>query len=340
MRYFILLALIVLVPILTGLPLTAWQKSEKSFARLFINGWISIFACFELLSLPMIYFHFSLTSFVRAAEIALAVLILLGIITERKNLFSYITGTLKNLKGLNIYWLLAGAIMLLQMFFYFFKMNPNDDDAFYLATASTSLATDTMYQYNPYTGDLYTEIDSRYILSPFPLFYSFLSKISGVHVAIIAHTFIPLVFVLAAYVVLFLIARELFKDDAKKQGMFVFFIALIYEFGSVTVRTTGNVLSVRIWQGKAVLAAILIPAIIEFLISHAKEVKMREFIYLFVLMISCAYVSSMGILMGPLALGIGMLTYLFVNKKLDAWIPAVIAVVPNLILAVIYVYIK
>ena len=69
------------------------------------------------------------------------------------------------------------------------------DDAFYVGTATTAVHTDTIFSVNPYTGNAYRKLPSRYVLSPFPIFLAVISQLcGGLHPAIVAHVIFPAVF--------------------------------------------------------------------------------------------------------------------------------------------------
>ena len=76
----------------------------------------------------------------------------------------------KKQKGSRLWYLPAVVLIVVQMYAGIFYTHIDDDDAFYVATASTTLETDTVFQYNAYTGDEYESLPSRYVLSPFPIF--------------------------------------------------------------------------------------------------------------------------------------------------------------------------
>ena len=63
-------------------------------------------------------------------------------------------------------------MIIFQMSMLAFYMHLDADDAMYVATAATTLKTDTMYQYAADTGIPLTTMPSRYILSPLSYFYS------------------------------------------------------------------------------------------------------------------------------------------------------------------------
>ena len=99
------------------------------------------------------------------------------------------------------------------------------DDAFYVATATTSVHTDSIFAYNPYSGAEYAVLPRRYVLSPFPVLLAVISQLSGgLHPAVTAHTIYPVVFLLAAYLVYHQFGRLWFAEKEESRGCFCFFV--------------------------------------------------------------------------------------------------------------------
>lgn len=76
-----------------------------------------------------------------------------------------------------------------------------------------------------------------------------------------AHTVEPVFFLLISYLVYWKIGRKLFDKDDRKVGLFLLFLVLIQMFSYLFSLHAGNILSIRIWQGKALLASFVLPAI-------------------------------------------------------------------------------
>ena len=114
---------------------------------------------------------------------------------------------------------MAGILILFQLVVVVLYAHMDEDDAFYVGTATTAVETDSLYAYNPYTGAAYNVLPSRYILSPFPAFLAVTSRLcGGLHPAIVAHTVFPAVFVFLAYVVLFQYSRISSRERLENRG--------------------------------------------------------------------------------------------------------------------------
>ena len=61
------------------------------------------------------------------------------------------------------------------------------DDAYYIATAVLTDTFDTMYLRDAYTGYIYP-LDVRHAFSPTPIYQAWLSRLSGIAPAVVAHT--------------------------------------------------------------------------------------------------------------------------------------------------------
>ncbi len=56
-----------------------------------------------------------------------------------------------------------------------------------------------------------------------------------------------------------LIGRNLFHGDKEKTGYFLILVTMLTIFSGYSERTSGLFLLIRLWQGKAFLAGILLP---------------------------------------------------------------------------------
>ena len=81
------------------------------------------------------------------------------------------------------------------------------DDAFYVAISSITTESGTMYEILPYTGGT-TGLDARHALAPFPIWIAMLSRVSGIHAAVLAQVVLPVVLIVMAYAIFYLIGKR------------------------------------------------------------------------------------------------------------------------------------
>ena len=233
----------------------------------------------------------------------------------------------------------AAALILVQLVIVVLFAHMDEDDAFYVGTATTAVQTDSVYAVNPYTGADYKKLPSRYVLSPFPAFLAVISRLcGGFHPAVVAHTIFPPVFILLAYLVLFLYARVFFEGKIKEQGIFLMLCAVILWFSGYSVYNSEIFTMGRIWQGKAALAGVFLPLL--FLLCM--EILMQEkpkypWSLLFLTNGACCLFSSMGIMLAPLMMGVFLLLSLVRFRSLKRLWKGIVCCLPSLVLGALYI---
>lgn len=320
------------------------KKSEVfSLAEIFLNGLLRLFASFEVIVLPFIFLRIKFSYFFYFYCALLTVVIIFSIIKYARYSYKFIGKEVRKFISILDLPLIAAIIMIIfQMSMLAFYMHLDADDAMYVATAATTLKTDTMYQYAADTGIPLTTMPSRYILSPFPIFAAFLGKLFFIHPTIIAHTILAPLMTGFAYLVYYLIGSLIFKKKKGTIGIFLLILSVFQIFGYFTVYSSSTFILIRSWQGKAVLAGVLIPAALYFLMKECQTKAPYKWPLspsLF-LVLAASLVSSMGIMLIPTLLGLSAILYCIYNKSLEPLIKCIISCLPGICLMIIYLLMK
>ena len=220
-----------IIPLAAGnLPVFETGKEKDWFVRMadaLICGYVLLFAVFELLALPLIFTRQSFAVLKYSYEILVCVLALAGVIFAWKNKKNRADGAERkkslSRKKISAAMWLAFLLVAIQMGAYVFGMATDLDDAFYVATATTTLETNGMFTYDAYTGMLASYLPARYVFAPFPILLAFYSDMVHMHAAVVAHTVEPVFFLLISYLVYWKIGRKLFDKDDRKVGLFLLF---------------------------------------------------------------------------------------------------------------------
>lgn len=322
---------------LLGMLCTHWEEEKNCIAWNFTAGLFLSFAVFEVLAIPCIFTYQKFHVFAGVYAGVLTLFCVVSLALNYKKILEFLKGFKRNHQKTPLILGVAILFILLEMFMYVQYAHIDDDDAFYVATAVTTLEEDSMFVINPYTGEEYSSFPARYVLSPFPIWNAFMSKIFKVHPTIFAHNFLPAIFIVAAFVVYYLIGMRLFKQDRKKTGYFLVFCSLIQMYSAYTTHPQGMVYLVRLWQGKAILASVLLPACFYMAIRlFWEKAGFRDWMMCLFLMTSCCLVSSMGIMLGAIGMGLFGILYGICHKSFKNLIFTALCCVPNVILAGMY----
>ncbi len=174
-----------------------------------------------------------------------------------------------------LYWLIAAALLLFQMYMAFSRAFFDGDDAYYVAQSVIAEQTDVLYRILPYTG-LSTLLDWRHALAALPIWEAYLARISGIHPAIIAHTVLPLVILPVTYMVYFRIGMRLFYCDGRKTAVFLILVNLLQIFGNTSIYTSATFFLMRTWQGKSILCNLVLLTTIWILLRLWEEKTDRQ----------------------------------------------------------------
>lgn len=305
---------VIAVPVLIGMPIASLAKlyqDRRVYCLFFayVIGTMYLFALFEFVAFPMIMLKTTLTSLATLyVLLVLFSLWILNYLAERKmqwkgdvytkDFFHRMRLGFKSIrKYLWIPLLVAILIFVFIEYHYLFKMHIDDDDANRIGAAVTAWNTDTMYTYNEVTGAYSGFSFNKDILSPWPMIYAVLGKIVHANPTIIAHTAMAPVFLATAFMVYFLMADLLFKGNKTKEIWFMMFLGMLLISFSGNRNSQGVFTITRIWQGKAYVAAVLIPLelYLYLLLARAEENRTKYYILFFIVNAAAVLMSGNGL---------------------------------------------
>lgn len=330
---------LVLVPSLIGILSLKKSGNHNHAALPYVQGWLIMMSVFQLLVIPMIFLRIRFHVLVIIWSVGMLALAILSLVLARRT-YTYKAIKLKRyLKAIPWTMVLAIILISIQTLVIVFFQHVDDDDAFYVGTAVTTIQNNSMYEIDPYTGAQYGMFPSRYVLSPFPVFIALIGKLTMLHPTIMAHTILPFFLIPLAYLVYYLIGKELFRKDSKKIGTFLCMVSVLNIWGNFSVYTTSSFLMFRIWQGKSILGNILLPLVLFCMLRLSKdERKWYYWLLMITLVLSGSMVSSMGIFLMPMSLGIYAVINAIIKKEVKTFFKILLCCIPSVIYGFIYIF--
>lgn len=333
MEIILLVFWIVAIPLLLGKLILKKNINGLQMKDVFESyslGIVFFFALFELITVPITFLYGSLTLVINFWTVSVLLLLLAA------GLYRFL-GKKQEDRSRALYkikincwgWSTLGLIIY-QVIYVLFHMHIDNDDAWYVGTALTSYTTDTINRISPYTGEWMSAFPSDYTLSPYPIFYAMLGKLTWIHPTVLMHTIMPIILIPLSYMTYYLVVNELCDGNKKQIQIMMFFIALFNLFGNFSIRSSSAFLLLRIWQGKAVLCNIMIPLTIYFFIKSVETGK-RNWFLLFMCVIAGTMVSSMGVFLLPILLAVMSLVTAIQYKKIKQMFYSAVCVLPCVI---------
>lgn len=325
-----LLLFLVVLPYLNG----AWiyltfKGIRQSMAMKFLCGHITLWAAFQATYLFFIIFDNDFTHLVITYLIVAGTLTLIQLGLARIGLFEIRVnqGKRKNpwvIAGWLIVFILVGFQLVMSQRYMF----SDGDDAYYVAISVITQSTDTMYMFQPYTGST-SELDIRHCWSSAPIYVAFLGRIANIHTTIIAHTVLPLILIPISYIIYGLIGRRLLGKRKEYLPLFMIFINVVILFGNATIYTNATFMLTRTWQGKSMLANIIIPTMfLALLLLYEYGDRLGIWILISITAVAAIFTSTMGMFLIPVLAAGGIVLIAIMKKNYRYIIHGVMSALP------------
>lgn len=275
----ILLAVILLVvPVIVGSVFSDVDKYAPKLPGMWIKGQMLLWTGFYIITVPLILAEARFGKVVLLFTGYMATLILAAVVlfVFRKKRIRISAGMeivrQEEKKKSYILWVVFWLVLLAQLVAAVVLAYADGDDAFYVATATITEESDTMYRILPYTGGT-TGLSARYSLAPFPIWIAYLARVTGMRAVMISHIVMPLFSITMAYGVYYLLGSRLFKKHKERIPLFLIFTEILVLFGDYSMYTPERFLLARSRQGKATLSAIVIPFLFYLLLVLVEKME-------------------------------------------------------------------
>lgn len=238
--------------------------------------------------------------------------------------------------------LIIAALLMVQCAFYIFGTHIDDDDARYVANAVEAYETDTMYRYHPNTGaemGYFMGEITKEVVSPIMIYYAAVSRITGIHPAVMIHTVWPVIWLILGYIVLWKISGILLGEVHTKRLFFMAVCMGLIIMGNTSLRQAPVFILTRLWQGKALIPAVISPL---FFLIYLRQLRGGWRYYLDILGVSmfACLGSGMGIVLAAFYIALIAVLHSLQERKLSLLIGGSLCAVPNLCYAVIYYFLR
>lgn len=321
-----------LVPFILGKFLI--KKEENELIYSWVLGNILQMGIFFIISLPLILLKESFSKLVIIYTILILILVIISCLINRKKFKFKI-----KLEKPNIFQIIAIMLILVQLFVKFKYTNINNDDASFVTLSTAMIETDKMYLHNE-DGIELRDIIIRRALAPISAYYSVISKLIDIHVTIVTHTIMPIIFISLAYSIYYYFGKKLFKE---KDSIFIFLIILsILNIFAFDYKGYNRYLILYTWFGRAILAGIILPFIWKIALDamYKEQNKIIDWITLFFAVLAGCLCSQIAVPLIGISIGTLSLISAIRDKKISYILKSIICLIPCIIIGITYLIIK
>ncbi len=315
----------VLISYITGDLLCLLFKIEKGFAVKILTGFCTVLCLFHITSLPFMYndwpFSTLYTLFLCDIIGIFIAYTLLSFLKRRLPLKTDIRGFSKGLlwTARKSWWsfIIWAAVLFLigwQMIQIILRVSFNVDDNFYIAESVTILSRNHLLDVVPSGGMPGSVFPATYMLVSWEAFIAALAKLFCVDCAVLCHSILPALLVPLHYLSLYLVGREFGR---RKAPFFLLFAVILNLVCGPSTYGQGAFLTLRIWQGKAVLVNILLPLLLFIFIRITKSgrVQVRNIFFLFTILLASQAATTVGTYLAPVLYAAYAIAFLIITGK-------------------------
>ncbi len=317
--------------------------ADFSFSRTIILGFFLYHFLFTLLCLPMKLMLMPLSTLSAVWAVLLTVILILFLFLERKQWGTKWERLRSHFSGKQKYLTLAFLVLILAQVLWF---NWNDetyaiwDQSYYLGDTATSLYTNTLSQYNPYTGRILDCLNDEYLLETYQNHSAVMCQLLHLHPMVETMTVMASVVIILYQLIAFELGKYLFHGNRTKAVVMTAFLFLLNSY-SFNLFTAAEFLIIRPSEGKTILAVLIIPALLYFFLkTSANPAQKAYWWYSFFVILGSFGLNMSSIFMIPFELSALYLPLALKKKKFSIVLGFVILMIPCGVMAALYLLTK
>lgn len=296
------------------------KEKQANFLMSILYGCIFMMTLFDILVIPMTILEQSLT---RLTQIWAGIIGCVAVISAfmAKNQIALMVKTLpekcKKLTSLDAFLIL---LIFVQMFICYKYIFLHENDAYYVGMTSTTLTTNQLLSFSPYTGNSIDWMNYKaHLIASLPIFWAMLAKIFGVSGAFMCHSIVPVLFIPIGYIIYREIGILLFKQKPSQVNIFLLLICIGNFFIGNSYNYSYEMLTTTAWQGGTFLYSIVLPGIFYFTFKFFKNCSRFDLLMVFMmLVIGSMTVPKSGIVLSGLTfiiLGVSFMIERMMTKR-------------------------
>lgn len=338
--------LVVLIPMWIG---SIWsyytgiKGRVKNLLLCWVAGFLTVMAVSQVILVPLVLRRYHFADYYNLARVLYAALMIWALVLNWKRLKhkKERTAPEKITVWQGLFLLGAVGLIFIQAYVAGAYQHIDDDDSRFIVEQVLAVEHGAMYTENPVTGNLsYWDMGEvrKDMVSPWAMLVAFWCKIGGIAPAVFCHKYLPFFLIVLCYAVYALIAMNLFRDDREKTAIFLIFASALNIFGYFSTHTTSAVMLLRIWQGKALVGAMLLPAMCYIMFEIMNHSGKMWYLLAAVCATAAALASGSGITTTPLLIGVFGIAEFIHERKWKTMLGIWCTAIPSVIYLLCYLF--
>lgn len=320
---------------------TIRKNKQWSLPITVVAGFFTYYALFFFVCLPIMLTYRTLSLLTKAWAGVVLVAFVIAVILYGKEWIAKGKVIVKIIAKERVFWIVLALVTIIQVVLVATTYHFTLDAAYYVANVSTSVETNMINVYDPFTGAWQDHFELRYAFATYSVYDAVVCKITGLSALVVTKAVMSATVMLLVNILYVFIARFLCKNNTKQTA--IMYLAMVFvNLTFITLYTSSNFLMFRTYEGKSIVGNITIIMIFTlYMIAVRKGTDFTYFITFFMVCLGTATVSSTANMVIPAEVGILFLPYIIKHKKLSMIPKLAICIMPEVIMMLMYVlYVK
>ncbi len=310
-----------------------------SLAESLLFGLFIYYICFEAVCLPVMLAFRPLSVLSRLWTVflcAAAFLCLWLNCVKSKRLFGQLKRAWDFVTAHPVFTAAAAVLVVFQLTVILKAYNFTLDAAYYVANVTTSVQTDTLNIYDPYTGNWQDHFEMRYFFATYPLNDAVMCSIFNIHPLLWTKGIMAATAILYTDLVWFMTARLLWEKDCFRIFTMLFF-GVFMSFFYNSIYTPAEFMLKRTYEGKSLVGNIVVGAVIYLFMQFYKREEKRLYLLLLIVCAGSACLSSSANMLIPAQVFLMWTPLAIVRRRGGVLMKALFCTLPCVILMLVYV---
>lgn len=313
------------------------RKRPVNEGLLLIVGFFTYHILFFIVLVPFMIKYRPFSWFVRTFLPILVVVLLLSLILNFSHIKELVIKGISFVKREKVISAVILAVILLQVIIVTCIYNFTLDAAYYVSNVTTTLQTDMINVYDPFTGSWLDHYEVRYLFATYSINDAFMCKILSIPALIQTKFTMSAVVIIMVNVLYIMIAKCLFKDDLRGVAIMtvsMFIVNLLF----YTIFTSSLFLFTRTYEGKTIIGNLSVVTIfyIFMLLINDEEIHL-PWLSMFIISLGSVTISSSGNMLIPATLSLLFVPYMIIKRTLKPLIKYLCCLLPGVVMVLVYI---
>lgn len=302
-----------------------------------ITGYFVYYIVFFLVCMPYMIKYRPLLWLTRTWIPAAFAISVISFIVCRKELALAVKKLASEIRSHRTTAVLIVLLVLIQVLIVGSTYNFTLDAAYYVANVATSLQTNMINVYDPFTGAWQNHYEVRYFFATYSVNDAVMCQFFHQEALIYTKLVMSSTVIIAVNVLYILIARALFPSDNRGKVIMLysmFFVNLTF----ASIFTPSFFLMTRTYEGKTIVGNLAVPFIFYIFIELVKDKETPlPWLITFIVSVGSITISSSANMLIPGELLLLYTPYLIINKTAKPLPKLIACILPGIIMLIVYV---